>query len=540
MRLKSNIVVTILFALPIIVGALFLMPENLPRAFFVALAMLAFILVALRKSFLFSAVVMLVLVLPFNVTFQIPHSSLNYNEFVAGVAVNYLVPTVSIVDVFLLAVGFGVLLKLGREFIAKGFRNNSLVGLILLGLYFVVQSMIVQDWANLIMNARYFVIIAIAVFIIVYRVYIAKEIRELIISLKVIGQSKNKKWSPKLFLSRISLTILNILALIQGIIGIQQFQNGSSVGLSFIGEPSVASGLPYVSSVELAGNEYLRAYGTFPHPNILASYILMVLTFNMIGFVIIERSISTFKMLLWLAFMLVLSILMIFTFARVNILIMLFQWIVFFIVLLLVRRKPSEIKQDIVDLKVSKFDKYKKIANKNRQTLTIQSRSNKLLSVNPLPFSLLIERFLNLLTRVEESLTDRLQLNIVAVDLISKTPLGVGSAQFIRNIADTPITTSGGFLLLQPVHNALLLLFVEQGVIFGGLLLITCAYLLFRAVAEVNNIGKILIISVVASIIAQSMFDHYFLTLPQGMIILLLNIFAIVIIRTVWGDKKKR
>lgn len=62
--------------------------------------------------------------------------------------------------------------------------------------------------------------------------------------------------------------------LFQAILGIIQVASGHSVGLSLLGESMVSTQTVGAAKVAIAGQEFLRAYGTFPHPNILAGYLV--------------------------------------------------------------------------------------------------------------------------------------------------------------------------------------------------------------------------------------------------------------------------
>jgi O-antigen ligase len=67
--------------------------------------------------------------------------------------------------------------------------------------------------------------------------------------------------------------VISISALTQAGVGIVQFSKQGSVGLSRFGEPVLISSQGSSSTVRAEGGRFLRAYGTFPHPNVLAGFL---------------------------------------------------------------------------------------------------------------------------------------------------------------------------------------------------------------------------------------------------------------------------
>ncbi|MFA6917496.1 MAG: O-antigen ligase family protein [Candidatus Gracilibacteria bacterium] len=63
-------------------------------------------------------------------------------------------------------------------------------------------------------------------------------------------------------------------------IGIFQYVFQQSLGLSLLGEPVVSSTTLGVAKVALLGRAVLRAYATFPHPNIFAGYLVFAIFFT--------------------------------------------------------------------------------------------------------------------------------------------------------------------------------------------------------------------------------------------------------------------
>lgn len=71
---------------------------------------------------------------------------------------------------------------------------------------------------------------------------------------------------------RILFSIFLFGMLGESLLGVFQYLHGGSLGLSFLGEAPLNTGMTGVSTLMVDGQETLRAYGTFPHPNIFAAY----------------------------------------------------------------------------------------------------------------------------------------------------------------------------------------------------------------------------------------------------------------------------
>jgi O-antigen ligase len=113
-------------------------------------------------------------------------------------------------------------------------------------------------------------------------------------------------------------------------------------------------------------------------------------------------------------------------------------------------------------------------------------------------------------------ISDRLFLLAPVKDIFSSSPLlGVGLGGFIPSLVGH---LPGSFLRpakIQPVHNLPLLIFLETGL--SGLILLS---LLIK-----RNLKKILkpeVLAFLAIIIITGAFDHYWWTLPQNKLILIL------------------
>ncbi|MDO8470121.1 MAG: O-antigen ligase family protein [bacterium] len=73
---------------------------------------------------------------------------------------------------------------------------------------------------------------------------------------------------------RTALGAFGASAVVQALIGLAQFYRGRSLGLAFLGESVVGETTKNVARVVIEGARHLRAYGTLPHANILAAFLI--------------------------------------------------------------------------------------------------------------------------------------------------------------------------------------------------------------------------------------------------------------------------
>lgn len=74
---------------------------------------------------------------------------------------------------------------------------------------------------------------------------------------------------------KIILGIIGTLAIIQSFIGIAQFTRQGAIGLRWLGESPISVTDGASSKILVDGSRVLRVYGLFPHPNILAAFLVL-------------------------------------------------------------------------------------------------------------------------------------------------------------------------------------------------------------------------------------------------------------------------
>lgn len=71
------------------------------------------------------------------------------------------------------------------------------------------------------------------------------------------------------------LSIIFVAGFFQSIIGILQYLYQHSLGLKILGESILAPNIDNVAKIVVDGEKIIRAYGTFPHPNIFAGFLVL-------------------------------------------------------------------------------------------------------------------------------------------------------------------------------------------------------------------------------------------------------------------------
>lgn len=424
--------------IPILITSVFLCSQDLYKGLFlISLFTIWLILSIKKKNYIITAIV-LFLVLPFNITLQIPGT----DPYVAGFFVNYLVPTLSILDIFA-----GILLI--QLFIQKYSEFKKLLSdkyLLIFFILLVIQNIFVQDFLTLLLSVR-------------LSVYLFTSIL-LLNTLK--KDSKEKSLLRNLYVK--TAVLLSIL--LQGAIGIYQFLKGVSLGVYFLGESKIVSGMMGSSYIDIQGESFLRSYGTFPHPNILAGWYILIFLFSFYAYGRTKSRMYILNILLILLFI-------IFTFSRLSIILIAICFLTFLFLNFL-------------------------------KTKNINSIS-----------SILLYRFLNIFSGEDSSWEDRIKLLKLNISILKENILGTGLGNSIRYYEDNIPFTQGGKLLLQPVHNIWILNWVEMGIILGTYY-IYIIYRFFIRGLKLNNLRIIILLC----IFIIGMFDHYLFSLPQGNAIL--------------------
>lgn len=261
-----------------------------------------------------------------------------------------------------------------------------------------------------------------------------------------------------------SLVVIAFSLLWQSALVIAQFASQGSIGLTSLGERSFDSATVLIAHSDFLGQQFLRPYGSFPHPNVAAAYLVFS--------AIILASSTKAKLNL----------------ARISLL------ATALLAILLIWSKSAFALLALGLL----------AAVKSLQNLII-------LLVAGVVFGFFIISQLSLYQIA--SVAERLLLSQAALDIALVSPaMGVGSANFILELSRLNLFSLAETRLLQPVHNVFLLILAENGIVglmlFTALLLVVAKYLKGRT-KTVIFIGLLFYLSV----------DHFLWTLQQGQLI---------------------
>jgi len=289
--------------------------------------------------------------------------------------------------------------------------------------------------------------------------------------------------------------LLSLVVAYSSLIVLGQFIKQASLAGPFwwLGERTFNAFSPGIAKAILAGQLVMRPYGTFPHPNALAGFILVSLI--LIG--VSKKGFKVGKAFSWLPIFLGIGSLVV-SFSRSA-------WLVCLLMgalILLFQVKERE--------------------RKAFSRLTIGNLSFFLFLV----FLGGMVFYFGPRFSTEEAFFLRMESARVALRMVGDYPLtGVGLNNFIPQLPfywQAPETVR----FLQPVHNLYLLMIAETGlaglVIFLWLLVLTVKKIL----------GHYRLIFALSAILLLGFFDHYWLTLQQNQLLLVL------VLGLSWAKKK--
>lgn len=396
-------------------------------------------------------------------------------SFLLGIRVDYLSPTLYITDIF---AGLLFISWLVKKIKNKQFNRPSLPGYIFLCifLYFFLTVIISEH----LLNGLY---------------HLLKFLEFVFISYYVTLYISTEKRFETI------VTYLSCGVIFSSILAVCQFINQGSIGsfLYYLGERSFSSQTPGIANASVDGQLILRPYATFPHPNVLAGFLLTVI---ILVFFQISQQKTKIKQLIYVGTLLLGTSALLLTMSRIALM-------VWFIILL----------GTAVVIGYRAFI----MKRKRVKVLTIFFVSSAILVIG-IFISPVGSRIMQT-SLTEESVVQRKLLIDSSIKIWQQHPLvGTGLGNFLAALSaiSQPLSLTQ---YLQPVHNIYLLIAVETGVI--GLVIfllvigITYRHLFF--LVKKNNM-YISLLFVFSAVLLIGFFDHYFLTLQQGQLL-----FAIIV-----------
>lgn len=278
-------------------------------------------------------------------------------------------------------------------------------------------------------------------------------------------------FSRKLLSTTVVVQIFACVALIVGTLALTQFFNQHSVGglWYFGGERELSVQTPGVAKAALLGREVLRPYSLFSHPNTMAGFLVVMLP-PLFWYVLNAKNPADYFLS---RFGFVIALITIgLSLSRIAIAVA-----TLFLVVALFQSRLKSIQKISLITCLGLF------------LIIFESTSGRLSQL-----------FIN-----DVSIVERSWLLSAATTMIKSRPLfGGGIGSFVPRV---PQLEQPPFVL-HPVHNILLLLLTEVGVV-GSI------YLFWLARTFVKQISNTPLFWSLVAIALTGMFDHYWLTQPQ-------------------------
>lgn len=297
------------------------------------------------------------------------------------------------------------------------------------------------------------------------------------------------------------LVCLSLGALFSACLAISQFLYQGSLGglFYYVGERAFNAQTPGIANASINGELLLRPYGTFPHPNVLAGYLLGVFVLLLSAF---SQVTSRQKKMLFGITLLVGSSALLLTFSRIAIAL----WLVVLFSSILIACKNLFLRSSLF--------------------IGALLLGAVLVFFTPLGGRFMETRF------TEESVIQREQLMNASLQIIRSHPLGVGLGNFLPALSKLSADSySSSFL--QPVHNIFLLIAGEAG-LFGFVCFIAMLFATYRNVFYNRNSRRLVAPGITLFLLLLiGLFDHYLLTVQQG------QLFFAIIIGLCWTSLGK-
>ena len=284
----------------------------------------------------------------------------------------------------------------------------------------------------------------------------------------------------------------------QSLLAIYQFIFQNSLGLNLLGEPLLQIGNPGIATINTPAGKIIRAYGTLPHPNILAGGLVITI----ISSLSLLKEKHYEKLIYATIFML---IALIFTLSRSA-------WLAIIAAALI-----------IFALKPKQFSEF------------IHTHKRRILSFFAAFVILIFAIAPAIQSRItwedSEAITGRITYARIAQNMIKDKYqffTGVGTSNFTLRMQEYATSKIRPWNY-QPIHNIFILTFAENG--FINLVVLIAIFIQIFTYAITSYKEKTLehasLIALSTALFILGSFDHYLLTLQQGSLLLWLS-FAII------------
>ncbi len=285
---------------------------------------------------------------------------------------------------------------------------------------------------------------------------------------------------------------------IQSILALLQFYKQTSLGLYRLGESHIAPNITGVAKLAVNSEIYIRGYGTFPHPNVLAVFLLIAIFFGVYKLINSERKAQIYWAIITFLNILGLTV----TFSRAAYLGLALGLILFFLFLL-------------IKLKNNGF--------------WIKSTTAIIVIILSVVFSsfLFYPYLFSRASIKDNAYFERVEYNSIALKIIKAKPIiGVGAGEGVLHMEPYSQKTLQPWQK-QPIHNYFLLSAAELGIpaalILIGIFLCHLKSIIYKLKSskEFQFTAYFLLLTTILFVFLILMFfDHYFYTLQQSQMLL--------------------
>lgn len=289
----------------------------------------------------------------------------------------------------------------------------------------------------------------------------------------------------------------------QSLIAITQFTTQHWLGYALLGESPFTPTTLNVAKIVVRGDTYVRAYGTFPHPNVLAGFLVVTLSATFTYFIAARTFtiIKLSKLLLWLGIIVLQFTALILTFSRSG-------WLGAVL--------GVGIPGIFVLTKAFASQESEHIKKRLQGALIVLVAACVIIIVGVLPY--IQARGTIQDSNGDYAASERTLLLNVSRETFFQHPLfGTGPKTFLANV--TKYTLDHNQIIqywqYQPVHNIYYLVLVEYGISgFTGVLLLILLLLttFLRSYKKLNESSQTLTVVIGSSLLSYlviGLFDHH-------------------------------
>jgi hypothetical protein len=285
-----------------------------------------------------------------------------------------------------------------------------------------------------------------------------------------------------------------ILGSVQGLIALTQFSFQNSLGLKWIGESILSIDTVGVAKIVSDGLTLIRGYGTFPHANILAGFLVISTLLNIYLLNKSSQHKSTDSKL-----------------KPSEILLYIMLFINTFGLFI------SFSRGGILALGVAIFFILSKLAL-NKQYIPLRKIIVSCGTAFAISIAILFPFLSSRVTVSDQASHERTLYNSIGVELIKNNPvMGQGLGQSLlhmKQIADTSFGVVLNPWEIQPIHNYWLISAADLGI--GSIILLVLLMIpvigLFKSLSETRDYWKLTLASIWVGFLCLFMIDHYFYT----------------------------